>query len=198
MLRTLFLLVGLALFAAHDAKAQVLTPSFSLGYFKEGGRRVVDSTPNPGDSTKSSTVYTFANLGVCYNLSGLCLGLKYFQGEIETKVSSPGFSGTQKAVLTAPGLTVGYSGQEGIVAHATWLLAAKKTVEDESTVYLAKSAWIAELGYGFKLSSVRVGPLLGIYKFRWKERDIAGSKSDLKPSEEDDFIMPQVALWVDI
>lgn len=188
----------LASFCAGKASAQTLTPSVSLIYFKEGSRRAVENTANPNDSTKSQNVYTFVNLGVCYNLNGICLGLKYLQGEIESKSTVPGWSETTKAVYTAPGLTLGYSGPEGIVAHATWLLNAKKTIEDRSTVYYAKSAWIAELGYGFQISSVRIGPLLGLYNFKFNKRDVAGVKSDLQPSEQDDFILPQVALWVDL
>lgn len=198
MLRTLVLALAPLLLLASQASAQVLTPSLSLGYFKEGSRRAIETTPDPGDSTKHQNVYTFVNLGVCYNLNGLCLGLKYMQGELESKTTIPGTSGTGKTVFTAPGLTLGYSGPEGIVAHASLLLNAKKTLEDHSTVYYAKSAWVAELGYGFQVSSVRVGPLLGIYNFRWKERDVAGVKTKLRPSEEDNFILPQLALWVDL
>ncbi|RZA12551.1 MAG: hypothetical protein EOP10_31240 [Proteobacteria bacterium] len=183
---------------SSKASAQILTPSLSLIYFKEGSRRAIESTPQTNDSVKSQNVYTFVNLGVCYNLSGICLGLKYLQGEIESKSTLPGSSGTSKTVYTAPGLTVGYSGAEGIVAHASWLLGAKKTIEGKSTTYFAKSAWIAELGYGFKVSSVRIGPLLGIYNFKFNKRDVAGVKTDLRPNEQDDFILPQVALWVDL
>ena len=200
MVHCIKILLGLALcFSfARPASAQFLTPSLSLLYFKEGSRRAVETTPDPGDSSKEQNVYTFINLGMCYNLSGLCLGLKYLQGEIETKATAPGWSSVSKAVYTAPGVTIGYSGAEGIVAHATWLLAAKKTISDENTVYFAKSASIVELGYGFTISSVRIGPLLGLYNFTWKQRDVAGTKTDLSPDEQDDFILPQVALWVDL
>jgi hypothetical protein len=198
MLRTLGIVFGLLLITGNKASAQILTPSLSLIYFEEGSRRAVETTPDPNDSVKAKNVYTFVNLGVCYNLNGLCLGLKYLQGEIESKLTAPGSSGTQKTIYTAPGLTLGYSGPEGVVAHATWLLGAKKTIEGASTTYFAKSAWIAELGYGFKVSSVRIGPLLGIYNFKFDKRDVAGQRSHLRPSEQDDFILPQVALWVDL
>ncbi len=183
---------------ASPLSAQTLTPSLSALYFKEGTRRAVENTTDPSDSTREQNSYTFLSLGVCYRLDSICLGLKYLQGEIETKVASNSRSDTSKASFTAPGLTVGYSGTEGFVAHATWLISAKKTLINESTTYFAKSAWVAELGYGFSLNSVRIGPLFGIYSFEWREKELAGNRVNLSPSETDDFILPQLALWVDL
>lgn len=193
MMTTLFLWMG-----SGTAMAQVLTPSLSLFYFQDGSKRDYTATAAENDSIKTKDTYTFINLGVCYNISGLCLGLKYLQGEIETKVSSPAEHGSSTAVFHGPGLTLGYSGPEGIVAHVSALLGAKKDIESSSTTYFCKSAYIYELGYGFKVSSVRVGPLLGIYQFSYNKREVNGVSASLKPNEGDNFVMPQVGLWVDL
>lgn len=199
MLRFLFLVFSLLVWIqAEAAVAQVLTPSLSLFHFSDGSKREYPASADEHDSIKYKKTYTFINLGVCYNINGFCLGLKYLQGEIESKISAPNANGKSTSVFHGPGLTLGYSGPEGIVAHVSALLGAKKDIEDESTTYFCKSAYILELGYGFKVSSVRIGPLLGLYQFEYNKREINGVKSSMKPNEGDTFIMPQLALWVDL
>ena len=192
------LITLIALISSRTAAAQVLTPSLSLFYFSNGSKTDYAATANTNDSTKRKDTYTFINLGVCYNLNGLCLGLKYLQGELETKTSSPAGNGISTAVFHGPGLTLGYSGAEGLVAHGSVLLGTKKDIESVSTTYYCKSAYVIELGYGFKVSSVRVGPLLGIYQFTYNKREVDGVSASLKPNESDAFVMPQVGLWVDL
>jgi len=199
MSRYLFVILCFWFFAgAEIATAQVLTPSLSLFYFQNQSKRDYPDTTNTSDSLKTKETYTFLNLGVCYNISGFCAGLKYLQGELETKVSSPGNPSPSTAVFHGPGLTLGYSGAEGIVAHGSVLLGAKKSIEQSSTTYTCKSAYIIELGYGFKVSSVRIGPLLGVYQFTYNKKEVKCASTSLKPNEGDTFIMPQLAMWVDL
>ncbi len=199
MSRFIFLMVSFWVLGAADiASAQILTPSLSLFYFQNATKRDYPSTADTTDRITQKETYTFINLGVCYNLRGLCLGLKYLQGELATKVSSPGNPSASTAVFHGPGISLGYSGAEGIVAHASVLLAAKKSIETLSTTFFCKSAYIIELGYGFKVSSVRVGPLLGIYQFEYNKKEVNGVSTSLKPKESDKFVMPQLALWIDL
>ncbi len=190
-------LAGILTFAAGEAKAgNVMTPSLSLFYFQDAAKRDVPGSTS--QSTKSKTTYTFVNLGVCYNLEGLCLGLKYLQGEVENHTSGPGTNGSSIAKIHGPGLTVGYSNSDGLVAHLTYMLDTKKDIDGASTTYTCKTCYVAELGYGFKVSSIRVGPLLGLYQFSYDHKDVNGTRTALKPYEEDHYIMPQVALWFDL
>ncbi|MBC7531015.1 MAG: hypothetical protein H7318_05505 [Oligoflexus sp.] len=199
MSRFLFVITTLLLWMGTEtATAQVFTPSLSLFYFQDATKREDTNTASEKDSIKVKETYNFINLGVCYNLGGFCLGLKYLQGELETKTASTFVNTHSTAVFHGPGVTLGYSGPEGIVAHLSLLLGGKKDIEATNTTYTCKQCYIAELGYGFKVSSVRIGPLLGIYDFTYNKRELNGVTSRLHPDEGDKFIMPQVAVWVDL
>ncbi|MBC7659416.1 MAG: hypothetical protein H7249_06880 [Chitinophagaceae bacterium] len=196
-----FLIIAMVMasFGATDrAEAQIMTPSLSLFYMQTSSKTQIPETADVHDSTRSTTIYNFVNLGVCYNIGGFCLGLKYLQGQVTSNVSAPGQKTSSTVLFHGPGITAGYSGSEGVVAHATLLLAAKKDIPSESKTYSARTAYMLELGYGFKVGTARIGPLLSLYQFNYDKRDINGKSSSLSPQEEDHFILPQLGFWLDI
>src|SRR5690606_11405846 len=103
------------------------------------------------------------------------------------------------------GASVGYS--EDLVVMATYLFNAEKSVSTTTTAFgntvssgeafPAKSAYLLELGYGFTVKNVRVGPMLSQFTYRYDKRVAAGVTSDLDGTYTDSYLLPQVALWMD-
>ena len=178
--------------------APSLMPSVSLYHYTERGKSNIDPTVEGSGQRKTRETSTFVNLGVCYMISEVCLGLRYLQAEIEQKTSGPGYSAKSTFKYKGPGLTVGYAMPDGLVAMLSVLINGKKEVGGGDLSYRMKSGYIAELGYGFKAGNVNIGPLLGYYRFEYDKYDHNGQGQKLKPVEGNEYLLPQLALWVHI
>lgn len=190
------------------AHAQGLTGEIALFYMNDGGVRSLTDNNDQPYTLKTKTNYTFTALGFCYRMDWFCIGLKYLQGSIEerTSDSSSSASLTTTETYSGPGITLGASVNEW-VAHATFLIGAQKRITDKISNgfsssstglrYPAQSATLLDLGYGFKVGSVRVGPLLSVLHMDYKKRINNGATETLPSKESDDFIMPHFALWMD-
>lgn len=179
----------------------VLTPSFSAFYFSETTKRNINGPGVTDISLKTKTTYTFMALGACYTIESICLGLKYLQAEKNVNTTSSLGSGVATQTLTGPALTLGYSGPSGFLAHFNYFFASKKQLDvsgETVRVYPVKTGYTFEVGYGAQLGSVRVGPLLGIYQFTYTEMKQNGVTTKLDTKEADDFLVPQVGVWVDL
>ncbi len=201
--------IGLMLGSGTVWAADGLTGELGLFYMTDSGVRSLTDNSDQAYTVKTKTNYTFLSLGLCYRLEWFCIGLKYLDGTVEQKTSnsSSGSSGTNTETFSGPGLTLGYSSGEW-VAHASMLFGAQKKINDETadrfggssstgTRYPAKSATILDLGYGFKVGNLRLGPLLSILHMEYNQRYSGGQKETLPSKESDDFIMPHFALWMD-
>ncbi len=184
-----------------------LVANLSLFYFDQAAVRNVQVN-SVDTSVKTETTYTFLSLGLCYAWDAFCLGVKYVQDDIENKVSSSRGGTTVTTRLKGLGLSVGYT-SDTLVAQGVYLLDGSKTIDEQdlsdfggtgtgTLVYPAKSGYVIEIGYGFKIASVRVGPLLTITNFTYKKVKVEGQSIELSAQEKDDFIVPQLGLWLDI
>lgn len=190
------------------ALAEVLTGELGLFYMNDNTVRSLTDTNGDPYTLKTKTTYTFTALGFCYRIDWICVGLKYLQGTIEERSSdsSSSVSWTTTETFTGPGLTLGASVDEWVI-HGTYLISAQKKIGDKvsngssststGVRYPAKSATVIDLGYGFKVGSVRIGPLLSILHMDYKKRIYNGVTETLPAKESDDFIMPHFALWMD-
>ncbi|WP_141733078.1 hypothetical protein [Oligoflexus tunisiensis] len=190
------------------AQAESLTAEIALFYMNDSGVRSLTDNNDEPYTLKTKTNYTFTALGFCYRMDWFCIGLKYLQGGVETRASNStsSTSVTSTETFSGPGVTLGASVNEW-VAHATFLIGGQKRVNDKvdngfssSTTgvkYPASSATLLDLGYGFQVGSVRVGPLLSVLHMDYKKRIYNGTTESLPSKESDDFIMPHFALWVD-
>jgi hypothetical protein len=190
------------------ARSESLTAEIALFYMNDGGTRSLTDNNDEPYTLKTKTNYTFTALGFCYRLNWFCIGLKYLQGSVETRSSNSNSntSITTTESYSGPGVTLGASVNEW-VAHATFLIGGQKRITDKvdngfssastGVRYPAQSATLLDLGYGFKIGSVRVGPLLSILHMDYKKRIYNGNTESLPSKESDDFIMPHFALWVD-
>lgn len=202
------LLTLILILASGPAWADGLTGELALFYMNDNGARSLIDNDDEPYTVKTKTNYTFSALGFCYRLDWFCIGLKYLQGSVEQRVSnsSNSSSTTSTETFSGPGLTLGASVNEW-VAHASFLVGAQKKITDKvsafgssassGTRYPAKTGTILDLGYGFKVGSVRVGPLLSLLHMDYKKRILDGQTETLPSKESDDFIMPHFALWMD-
>ncbi len=203
-------LVALMLIGMIEAQAwaQGMTGEIALFYMNDSGSRSFTDNNDQPYTLKTKTNYTFTALGFCYRMDWFCIGLKYLQGSMEEKTSDSSSSGslTTTETYSGPGITLGASVNEW-VAHATYLIGAQKRITDKvsngfssastGTRYPAQSATLLDLGYGFKVGSVRVGPLLSVLHMDYKKRILNGATETLPSKESDDFIMPHFAIWMD-
>ena len=210
-MRCVWLVISMAtsLAASPALAAGVLTGELGLFYMNDSSVRSFADVNDQPYTQKTKTNYTFSSLGICYRLDWFCVGLKYLQGSIEENSSDSrtGASAVATETFSGPGLTLGYSNMEWVV-HGTYLIGAQKKLSNKlsnssgaSTSsgerYPAKVATIIDVGYGFKVGSLRIGPLLSVLHMDYKERYVNGSKESLSSKESDDFIMPHFALWMD-
>lgn len=182
--------------------AEKLSGSLGLFYFSETN----DSTTSGSeDSTKVTTAYTFYDVGFCYQIDSICLGAKYFAGTKDTKTTSSSSAITSKADTKYSGLGVkiGYAG-EGLVATYALIASGKRekgaaigSTASGDEVYPMSSAQTIDVGYGFKISNVRFGPMLSLHHFEYKKVEQGGTRSDLPQKQTDEFTMPYLALWLD-
>jgi hypothetical protein len=201
---------ALLLFGFWDVKAhaQGMTGEIALFYMNDSGVRSLTDNNDEPYTLKSKTNYTFTALGFCYRMDWFCIGLKYLQSSIEEKNSDSrsNASLTTTESYTGPGITLGASVNEW-VAHATFMIGAQKRITEKVSTsfsssstgvrYPAQSATLLDLGYGFKVGSLRVGPLLSVLHMDYKKRIYNGVTETLPSKESDDFIMPHFALWMD-
>lgn len=179
----------------------VLTPSLSAFYFAETSKRNLTGSGGQDYSQKTKTTYTFMSLGACYTIESICFGLKYLQAEKEINATSEFGNDVATSTWTGPALTLGYSDPGGLVAHLNYYVSAKKQLEisgEAVRIYPVKTGYTFEIGYGAKVGSVRLGPVVGIYQFTYSEMKQGGVTTKLATKEADDFLMPQLALWVDL
>jgi hypothetical protein len=203
-----WLLAMFCLLTGSAAQADGLTGELALFYMNDSGvRSLTDSNDEPY-TLKTKTNYTFTALGFCYRMDWFCIGLKYVQGSIEERSSNSNSNSslTSTETYSGPGISLGASVDEW-VAHATFLIGGQKKITDKisnqfsssstGTRYPAQTATLLDLGYGFKIGSVRVGPLLSVLHMDYKKRIYNGATETLPSKESDDFIMPHFAVWMD-
>lgn len=204
-----FLFLFGSLVAGRSEAASQLVTHFSLFYFSEYSARSVENGDNDY-LVKNKDTYTFLSLGLCYNISPLCLGLKYLQSDKDSSLSRSGNRGDSKSLMRikGPGLTLGYA-DDSLFAEAVYYIGASKELSNGDTslfggdgsadlVFPVARGLSLEVGYGFKAGSVRVGPLLSINSFTYKKVSFAGRSVALPADEKDEFWVPQVAIWVDL
>lgn len=184
-----------------------LVTNLSIFYLDEAGVRNVPV--NGVDQTlKAQETRTLFGAGLCYAFDSFCLGIKYAQYDIETKASLAGTESESKTSIKGLGLSLGYT-SDTFVAHAVWLLNASKSIDaqdlrnyggtgTDAIEFPAKSGYIIDVGYGFKVASVRVGPLLSVMNFNYTKAKYQGTTYTLPKTEKDDLIVPQLALWMDL
>lgn len=195
--------------AGKSQAAGQLVTHLSLFYFTDHRERSVEAGDNDY-LVKQKDHYTFMSLGLCYQVNPLCLGVKYTQYDKESSLNRTGNRGSSKNLtrMKGPGLSIGYA-DDSIFAQGVYYLGATKEINDSDMtvyggtgsgdlVYPVAKAYSLELGYGFKAGSVRVGPLLSITSFTYEKVSFAGSSIKLPADEKDEFIVPQVAIWVDL
>jgi hypothetical protein len=190
------------------ARADGFTGELALFYMNDSSVRSLTDNNDQPYTLKSKTNYTFTALGFCYRMDWFCIGLKYLQGGIEERTSDSSSSNslTSTETYSGPGISLGASVNEW-VAHATFLIGAEKKITDKlsnglsgastAVKYPAQAASLIDLGYGFKVGNMRVGPLLSVLHMDYKKRISDGSSETLPAKESDDFIMPHFALWMD-
>lgn len=186
-----FLLAGTALGAGDR-----MVGHFSLFYFTEGET----TTDSNGDKTTDEDLYQFMDLNVCYVMSDFCIGGTYFQGDITNKVTysaSPLLSAEAVLKYTGFGLTLGYSGTNGII-HATYFLSSdmELTAGTATRVYNVTSAYKIDLGYGFKVGKSRIGPKLYIVSYSFDKYTDPGG-SEVEEDRVDTRTIPAFAFWFD-
>lgn len=187
-----------------------MTGELALFYMNDNSvRSLTDSNDQPY-TLKTKTNYTFSALGFCYRIDWFCLGAKYLQGSVETRTSTSNNNSslTSTETFSGPGLTLGASVNEW-VAHATFLISAQKRINDKTSNGFSSSttgmrypardgnAVVYDLGYGFRVGGVRIGPLLSFLKMDYKRRIYNGQTETLPSKEADEFIMPHFAIWAD-
>lgn len=184
------------------------TVDISAFYLNLGESRTLQAGDGSTYTRTTTTTHQFYGLGFCY-VSGIwCFGAKYMAGEREAEISdsNSNSTGVSTIELSGYGVTVGYQGQQAM-AHATYLFSAEKRLGDTDAAalggdtrveYPASMAYILDLGYAIPLQGVRIGPLLRITHFEYKERTVSGQSYSLDRTEKDDFIVPHFALWLDL
>ena len=199
---------ALSLALSPSVKAEGnLTASLSLFYFTESSTRNSSNAGAPY-AVKVKDSYLWSAIGACYQLSPVCLGLKYLQADIETKSSANRCAGRVLTRFSGPGISLGYASTT-VVAQVNWLVNASKSVDNEdlsrvgssgsaAVRYPAKQAYMLDLGYGFPVGSVRMGPLLSVLNFSYEKLVFSGQTVSLAAAERDEFLVPQVALWMDL
>ncbi len=200
---------SLLLSAGQSMAASQLVSHLSLFYFSENQERSVQAGPSDF-LLKTKEVNTFMSLGLCYNLDPVCIGLKYTQNDRENTRGGTSGNVTVKTLTRykGPGLTLGYA-SDSIFAQGVYYFGASKEIDSfDVTVYggagstavsyPVKSGYSLELGYGFKVGSVRIGPLLSLTAFTFSKISFDGQTVNLPADEKDEFILPQLALWFDL
>lgn len=202
-------LLSLILSSQTLRAASAMTADFAAFYMNDQSSRSLVDSQERSYSLTTKTSYTFTALGLCYRYEVFCFGIKYLDGsvELESSNSSDGSTSVNIENFHGPGLTLGYSGAE-LIVHLTWLISAEKKLTDRTSSragssletsqrFPAKAPRVIDLGYGFKLGSVRVGPLLSILHMEYTNKIADGQTQALAQKESDDFIMPHFALWLD-
>ena len=177
----------------------------SLGLFK-----FTQSTEGENSNdveVKTETDYQFVHLGFCYVTNQICLGLRYLDATIVEKdtYSDANYewaNGTSSIKYSGFGVKIGFSGDIGLILHYSLMLTPTMVVEDartwsESTVtYNVKNASIIDVGYGFEVNNLRVGPLFSIIDFAADTYD-DDDEQDVESPRTDSFLAPHIAFWID-
>ena len=205
MRRYFFIICLLSLDDSARAKDGV-TLDLSVVFLSTGSK--VNTTNSEFFEQKEQ--FTFYSLKSCYVYKTFCLGLKYLSGDrdgesqyseseqkIQTKRSYSGFA-----------LTAGYSGDH-LIAHYNHYLNMNRDVRTQTAFqgqnsgfsdvisYPATSAYSLDLGYGFKVKQMRIGPQFSISHFTYSKRVSSSGETELEVQESEDFVLPFIALWLD-
>lgn len=198
------LLVTYASFLSGNAFAtDGLAVNLGLFYFSHTSG--AHEGQNDVEETDTTTFYT---LGACYRFTGgFCGGLKYTAGEAKTEseTSTNGVSATSTEktnTWNGIGASIGYAGQEFSVI-GTYFIDPKRTDKNSSVssstteVYSGGMAYQIDLGWGFKVKSFQIGPMLSIVHFDYKKYKADGADEvDLDATLKDDFMIPAFAMWL--
>lgn len=156
---------------------------------------------------KTKTAHSYYGLGLCYVTGIWCFGAKYLAAERKSEYTASNTRNRSRGTteMSGYGLTIGYQGGAAL-AHFTYLIEAEKRLGDTdaldfggstNTKYPAKLAYSIDLGYGFDVRGMRIGPLLRITHFEYDKIIVGSQTYSLERTEADDFIIPHFALWID-
>ena len=192
--------IGLWLVLACPVQAaDNLSLQFGLFYLSHTEKQSLFNT-SQSVTQKIQQTHTFTHLGFCYKIGGFCLGLRYQDNELDTSTTLGNGEALTKTRWVGPALSLGYN-QDSLVALLHIMFGAKKTIDYEGSAlvtYQCDQATIVELGYGFRLANVRVGPLVSLYEFSYNIRQQSGVSETLNPKAGDRSLIPQMALWIDL
>lgn len=194
-MKYLILIILTCLTRLGHAQGGGIVLDVSAFYFQATDER---ASSDGSSSTKYEQSYLFWGLGACYQFAPICLGAKYFTGEIGTLNNSGIIDGSIE--YEAFGVSAGYV-NNGWSIQLSYLFDAEKRIGDagfggDTTIeYPANQAYLADIGYGFNMGSYWVGPLFRISEFSYDERTVNGESQDLAQTEKDGFQMPMLAIW---
>jgi len=154
-----------------------------------------------GNPQKVENKWQFLTLGGCFDFNdGFCGGLKLTDGTLVNKTNS----GKTETKWSGLGVSLGYIDDGGFSGIFTYFFDGKKELKSDNfkISYTESQAYQLDLGYGFKVQSVKVGPMLSIIHFDFAKVKSSGFgagniDSTIKPKEKDDFIIPSFAVWAD-
>ena len=193
-LRDPLLLASIVLQAEVSFAASDLAVDLALLYLDQGQVTESDS----GTKTSQGTVDTYLHGGVCYFISGdACLGIKYVskEKEIETSVESSNASAesVDKQQWSGLGLSVGYRYNQ-VNVRASYLIDGQ--YERATTSYFGGPAYMLEAGYGFKVNSAMIGPMLSYGKFSYTKTKVGSVETELANELSDEWVIPSIAVWL--
>lgn len=181
--------------------------TFSVAAFKFiEGVEVPDDNNSSLDSVETTQDYQFIDVGVCYNMSFFCLGLKYIDSTITHETTYHWSNGATSQITTdrefgGLGLKIGFTG-DNLIAHGSYLIdpTLNETTQigfaSNTHTYNVTQAVIFDVGYGFKMKSLRIGPMLSLITF-----DVDKYNQENGTEVEAEFTYswtaPYFALWMD-
>ena len=193
-------------FSATGFSKDGIVGSGALFYFTEGTE--VPSSTTGVESIKYTTEYTYLDLGFCYNMGVICLGAKYLDAKVKNDIkyvltngiSTTGTFGSETA-FGGVALKAGFSGQ-ALIAHASYFINPTLTdttlsgFASNTLTYNVTAATAVDIGYGFKLKGMRIGPMISAISFDvsgYTQED--GVEVDQKLTYN--YTAPYFAIWID-
>lgn len=191
-------LIVLAAFYPHHLLAKQGGQGFfvspALFYMQE--EQTVETTTTKG---KAETTTMILNATVGYAVgNGLLLGLKYYDGQVDTEVGSGSTIGKAEVKVQGIGPTIGYEfGPFKLAATFFILDDPKRTEKDgEKTVYSEGTGQIFDALYMFDVGSIGIGPQLSMIDMTYKRQEVDGVENTTFKSRSDMLLLPSVAFWI--
>ena len=179
-------------------------PSGSIDVFKFNKSGEVEGQ---NSRSKIESDHLYVDIGFCYTMGSICLGFKYLDAtETTTTTTTWDFSSSPSETVSETkfggfGAKVGLSG-EGFVGHYSYMLQPQMSTggtESSSSTsrrYKVSSASVIDIGYGFKVKKLQVGPMLSMIDYKVSGyTDESGVETSVDYSYS--YTVPYFSLWVD-